>query len=182
MNPQCLRTVSLALLFLLGISVHVDGFAARDHGVSALTDNTTSSLSVELRVDWNGVVRPAAKMKVVLLDADPEIILRDAGLEATPGADLVSTYEFALTGTGTRAPRLKQFRVDADKAMKPHILATGVTDEQGMVHFAGLKPGPIYLRGSVKIDRGRSFVQSSFELKPGANTLILGGNDQSKTP
>lgn len=173
MNPTSFRSVFLALAlavqFALGMLVLVAGHD--DGGLPKVgADDATSSLSVELNIYWKGIKRPAAKMKIVLLDADPEIIMRDAGLEATPGADLTDTYAFA--SAKSTSPRLKKFREDADKAMKPHIIATGITDDKGKLRFAELKPGLIYLLGMAKIDRGRSLFRSPVELKRGANTLI----------
>lgn len=164
-------SASLAVVCGVALLVTVPVYAASANPSVKRAEDATSSLSVELSIYWKGEKRPGAKMRVVLLDADPEIILRDAGLEATPGVDLCGTYQFA--STGTTSPRLKKFRVAADKAMKPHIIATAVTDSQGRAHFTGLKPGTAYLRGTVKIDRGLSFVNNQFELKPGENTLVL---------
>jgi hypothetical protein len=132
-------------------------------------------LKVKATIVGNRGSQPVKAEKFYLLDKDLESILSKAGIEMEAG-DYASTLGAAIAD-----PNRKDLLQKCLAAIKPHIIASTLTDATGAAQFKGVKPDSYYLFGVHKIGNSASVWNTSISIQAGDNSINLDGTAPSAT-
>lgn len=162
-----MRTVFLTLALLLAQQAH--------------TQKAALVLEAAL-VYRSGDVKPVARVEFFVLDASLATILTDARLVLPESLDLLTRDkgEQMVIGYGKamlNAPGYDSFRLEAQRALKPHIVGVLQTDFQGKAELANLPAKPVYLVAASRAGRSWIVWNAKTDLKPGQNRILLDQNN-----
>lgn len=144
-----------------------------------------ASLSVEAGLIYkSGDVKPAARVKLYLLDDDLGSILHAANIplpksfgasEKSPQQQMIYVYAFAVKFRDL--PEFAAFYDKAAKEIEKHAIASNSTDFSGKAAFESLPPKTYYLMGGSQAGQSVVVWNLKIELKNGKNSVTLDNNN-----
>jgi hypothetical protein len=137
---------------------------------------STSRLSFETGlVLKSGDVKPIARTTFYLLDKGVIEIMRDAGMQADSGLNLIDTLGMAYYG---RAGEVRaQYYAKALEAIKPHIKAQTTTDFNGRGQFEPVPLGSYFMFGVGQVFKNIVVWDATVELKNPSMHVTLDQNN-----
>ena len=123
-----------------------------------------------------GGPQPVARTTFHLLRKDLNDILSAAGLRAEKNKDLLTTYAFAVRFQGSNRTYATFYQI-ATTAIKAHIVATTVTDFNGIGQFPPVPSGSYYVIGHTETRRGFALWNTSVGVTTGQTAIVLDQNN-----
>jgi hypothetical protein len=148
----------------------------------AMPTPATGILAIEAGIiNKSGGVQPVARTEFRLLDADLASLISAAGMRPDPNmkehladakADLIMTW-----GLDTKYPSEKPLVLQIAEAIKQHTIQAGLTDFNGKVEFADIKPGQYFIFVRTQTREGFAIWDLPIEIKAGRNSILLDQNN-----
>ena len=125
--------------------------------------------------------KPIAAETFYLLDNDLGNILQSSNFKSQKGMSLLNTFSMVYYGSSLGIQKSVKAFDSAMQSIKPHIVATTITDPNGKGQFPSMAPGTYYLMnlsiiflntGSLS-DRKAILWNTRIQVQPGENSVTL---------
>jgi hypothetical protein len=125
--------------------------------------------------------KPIADGSFYLLNDDLNNILQTSGIKPEKRLSLLNTFLMANYGASLGIERSAKVFARAMESVKPHIIATSTSDNNGRGQFSALDPGTyylvnvsvVYLNTGTLTDRKAILWNVKVQIQPGQNSMTL---------